>query len=124
MFKYLEILFIYLDADPIPRAIRRKGIANPSENTDRRNAPWATLVELAARVRIVPNIGPTQGVQPKANVAPKMKELLGVPGFNDLRILELPNFSRKLNPWNLNTSSMKRPNMITNMPPILESHSL
>ena len=39
------------------------------------------MAEEAARVRIDPRIGPTHGVHPKANVAPKIRELTGLPGF-------------------------------------------
>ena len=88
-FKYLVIFSMPRDARSIPSAISKNGIASPKENTESKNAPPTTVADEAAKVRIVPKTGPTQGVHPKANVAPNINELRGFPGriiFEALRV--------------------------------------
>ena len=48
------------------------GIPKPREYANKRLN--ATEGVVAAKVRIVPNIGPTQGVQPAAKAKPKIKD--------------------------------------------------
>ncbi len=52
--------------------IRTKGIPRPSEYANRRLKAIDGVV--AARVRIVPRIGPTQGVHPAAKAKPKTND--------------------------------------------------
>ena len=52
--------------------INTKGIPNPKEYANRRLN--ATEGVVAASVKIVPRIGPTQGVHPAAKAKPKTKE--------------------------------------------------
>lgn len=116
--RYLFNFEIYFDAEPIPAAIMRNGIASPREKTERRNAPCPTVAVVVASVRMDPRIGPTHGVQPKANVAPKIVELSGLPGFNafifPILFSTFRNGSRR-------TPIMKSPKNITKIPPIRES---
>ena len=71
---------MYWKAEPASAAVNRNGTANPAENTKSSKAPVPTVAEEAARVRTAPSTGPTQGVQPKAKVAPNKNELKGLPG--------------------------------------------
>src|SRR3989344_9267199 len=80
--RYLLNFAIEFDAEPMPAAMMRNGTASPREKTERRKAPWPTVADAAASVSIEPKTGPAHGVQPKANVAPKIRELIGLPGFN------------------------------------------
>jgi len=105
----------------MPAAIIRNGTASPREKTERRNAPCPTVVDAAASVKIDPKIGPTHGVQPKANVAPKMRELVGLPGFN---AFILPIFFSTFKNGSRRAPIMKNPKSITKMPPIRESQIL
>src|SRR3989344_1521351 len=77
--KYLENDFIFSLADPIPTAIKRNGVPNPNEKTVRSNPPCHTFDVVEASIKIDPKIGPTQGVQPKANEEPRRNELNGSP---------------------------------------------
>ncbi len=52
--------------------IKTKGIPSPSEYANRRLK--ATDGVVAASVRMVPRIGPTQGVHPAAKAKPKTKD--------------------------------------------------
>jgi len=104
----------------MPTAISKNGIASPSEKTDNKRPPWKTVARCAANVRILPRIGPTHGVHPKANVVPKIKELSGFPGVN---AFDTPNvwFACK----NENAGDVKNPNRYrpknnTNAPPICD----
>jgi len=65
----------------IARAIMMKGIAKPTEKTISKNTPDQRVVAEAAKNKIVAKIGPMQGVQPKAKVAHRIKELNALPGF-------------------------------------------
>ena len=49
------------------------GIPNPNEYAN--NRLNATEGVVAAKVKIVPNIGPTQGVQPAAKANPKINDM-------------------------------------------------
>ena len=82
IFKYLLIFGKYLKIKPKPRAIIIKGTASPAEKTASKKTPCQTVVVLALSSRTLPKMGPMQGVQPKAKVAPKIKALKGWPGFN------------------------------------------
>lgn len=81
IFRYFERRLIYFVDEPIKKATRRKGRASPREKTDKRRMPDPTVEEVEARRRMLPRIGPTQGVQPRAKVKPKRSELMGVPGL-------------------------------------------
>ena len=52
--------------------IRINGIPNPNEYASNRLKAIAGVV--AAKVRMVPKIGPTHGVQPAANAKPNTKD--------------------------------------------------
>jgi len=52
--------------------IRISGIPNPNEYAS--NKLKAILGVVDAKVRMVPKIGPTQGVQPAANAKPNTKD--------------------------------------------------
>ena len=81
--KILDSFLTIFEACPIPIAIKRNGMASPSEKTESRSAPWVTVAVEVARNNIDARIGPTQGVHPNAKVAPKINELDGVPGLSD-----------------------------------------
>ena len=49
---------------------RIKGIAKPNELENNNKMPLFKLYSVDARTRIEPNIGPIQGVHPKANAMP------------------------------------------------------
>src|SRR5262245_50946213 len=53
---------------------RRKGTPRPAEYPNSNAMPCCTVLSLLARVKIDPRIGPTQGVQPIANVRPTRYE--------------------------------------------------
>ena len=65
-------------------AVIKNGMASPIENTNINIAPSATVPLLIRKVRIVPSIGPTQGVQPIPSRAPSKSELCGVPALSPL----------------------------------------
>lgn len=120
-FRYLENLLIYSPADPIPAAMSRNGITNPEEKISSSNAPWSAVAEVEASKRTEPRIGPTHGVQPKANAAPRIKELSAFPRSKIFGTLNCFSDVRK---GILKTFIMKSPKIITNKPPILVSQNL
>ena len=65
-------------------AVSKNGMASPMENTNIKMAPSATVPVLIRKVRMVPNIGPTQGVQPIPSKTPSKTELCGVPALSPL----------------------------------------
>ena len=77
-----SVLIVWL-ACATPAAITKKGTARPTENTPSKKAPCQAVVVEDAKKSTEPKIGPTQGVQLNANVAPKKKELQGLPGFKN-----------------------------------------
>ena len=80
--KILLISFTSVIACPTKTATKRKGTANPVANTKSNNIPSFAPWEVAARVRMEPNTGPTHGVHPSAKKTPKRNELKGLPGVS------------------------------------------
>ena len=80
---------MYFVACPKARAMAKNGMARPKENISNKNDPWAIVPEVEARNKTVPKIGPTQGVQPKAKVAPKISDEDGLPGVSEEAKLNL-----------------------------------
>ena len=66
------IALIILVAREKNTPIRINGIPNPNEYAS--NKLKAMLGVVDAKVRMVPKIGPTQGVQPAANAKPNTKD--------------------------------------------------
>jgi hypothetical protein len=79
------------------------------------------VADETASVKIDPKIGPTHGVQPKTNVASKIKELTGLSGFN---IFILPIFFSTFKNGSRKIPIIKSPKNITKIPPIRESQIL
>ena len=52
----------------------RKGIPNPSEYAS--NRLYAVPGFVAAKVKVLPNMGPTQGVHPAANATPNTNDVI------------------------------------------------
>ena len=119
IFKYFEIFSIYREAEPIPKAINKNGIASPRENIDSNAAPWKAVAEVEAKSKIAPRIGPTQGVQPKPKADPRIRELTGLPSLNTVGAL---NFISLAKNGILKTFSINNPKIITKTPPIRVSH--
>ena len=117
--RYLLILCKYVDAEPMLNAIARNGIASPREKTDNRKAPWPTVPPAAASVKMEPRMGPTHGVHPKLNAAPKIRELAGLPGF---KVFTLTKCLSIVKNGNLKMPIINNPKSITKIPPIHESH--
>src|SRR3989338_1560353 len=121
MLRYLLNFVRYADAEPMLAAIIKNGTANPRENTARRKDPWPIVAVEAASVSIDPRIGPTHGVQPKANAAPKIRELTGLPG---LRALTLVICFSTFKNGNFKMPIINSPKNTTKMPPIRENQIL
>lgn len=102
----------------MPKATSKNGTARPNEKTLSSNAPCPTVVDADASNKIEPRIGPTQGVQPNANVAPKINELNGCPGVKNLPTDIRFSLSRNLKRGNLKSPTMYSPKKITIIPPI------
>ena len=85
-FRYLEMESMYLVARENRSAIIRNGIASPREKTARRNPPCIAVADVPASRRTEPKIGPTQGVQPNANVPPIKRDDEGLPSVSHLGI--------------------------------------
>ena len=103
----------------MPAAINKNGIASPAEKIVSKSAPLSALVDVDAKSKIEPSIGPTHGVQPKAKAEPKIKEF---------RVLSLSKIAKVLHGLpprkkvGLKMSSIKSPKIITKTPPILPNH--
>src|SRR6266576_2584976 len=61
------------------RAVSKKGMASPAEDTARRRTPRAIVSLAAASARTAVRMGPMQGVHPKANAKP-IRKPLQIPG--------------------------------------------
>ena len=79
------------------------------------------MVDVEARASTAPKMGPTQGVQPNANAEPMASELDGLPISRNEGIFNCFFTCKK---GNLNTPSMKSPNIITKAPAIRVSQIL
>ncbi len=112
-------LLTWRDAEPMPAAMAKNGRANPRENTLKRRAPCKVVVDVEASNNIEPKIGPTQGVHPNAKALPKT---------NEFTVRPLPNragvfiWNSRCKNGSFKIFSMKRPKMMTKIPPIRDSH--
>ena len=74
---------MYCAPFPALAAMRRKGIARPTENMMSKNIPEIMDTDVDASNKMVPNIGPTQGVHPSANALPSINEFIIFPRSNN-----------------------------------------
>ena len=109
---------IHSAAESIPQAIIKNGTASPAENMASSKAPLNAVAVVEASNKIEPKIGPMQGVHPKAKAEPRIIEFSGFPRSNILGAGS--RFSIERNGIFI-ALSMKRPNIITKIPPILPS---
>ena len=73
-FKCLVSFFIMPVAREKNAPVIRKGIPNPSEYAS--NRLYAVPGFVAAKVKVLPNMGPTQGVHPAANATPNTNDVI------------------------------------------------
>ena len=73
-FKYFTIFFINPVALEKKAAVIKKGVPRPNEYAN--NKLYASPGEVAAKVNVLPKIGPTQGVHPAAKAIPNTKEVI------------------------------------------------
>src|ERR1700693_4790631 len=103
----------------MPSEVSRKGTASPIEYTASRKIPLVTESWAAAKVRITPRIGPTQGVHPKAKAKPIRKAPHG-----ELPPLMLCSRASVYNALILNRPVKCSPNRIMTTPAICASSDL
>jgi len=99
-------------------AIKRNGMARPTEKTVSITPPVKAVPLVPAKRRMEPRIGPTHGVHPSANVPPIKRELEGLPSVSQ------EGMGMRLSLWkngSLKNPSIKRPKSMTKTPPMRAS---
>jgi len=119
IFRYFDIFPRYASALLILKAMRRNGTASPSEKVPKRNAPDMAVVDVLARRRMEPNIGPTQGVHPREKALPNKND----PNrFPRLKILGTRKCCSLLSRGIFKTPIINNPKIMIETPAIRESH--
>jgi len=118
--RYFDIFPRYASALLILKAMRRSGTARPSEKVPKRNALDRAVVEVLARRRMDPNIGPTQGVHPREKALPNKND----PNrFPRLKILGTRKCCSLLRRGIFKTPTINNPKIMIEIPAIRESHT-
>jgi hypothetical protein len=73
-FRYFTIFWIIPVACEKKAPVIKKGIPSPMAYAS--SELYAAPGAVAAKVNVLPKIGPTQGVHPAANAAPKTKDVI------------------------------------------------
>jgi hypothetical protein len=73
-FKYFNIFFSNPVALEKKADVIKKGVPSPKEYAN--SKLYASPGEVAAKVNVLPKIGPTHGVHPAAKAVPKTKEVI------------------------------------------------
>ncbi|MDF2736922.1 MAG: hypothetical protein K0S93_778 [Nitrososphaeraceae archaeon] len=73
-FKYLSIFFSNPVALEKKAAVIKKGVPSPKEYAN--SKLYASPGEVAAKVNVLPKIGPTHGVHPAAKAIPNTNEVI------------------------------------------------